>query len=92
MIKLNFVDDGIEVYNWSGAGVLTAKIAYGKDFEDFKKVPPEALTKLSRLITLAIATLTLQDADAATKAAKTELEAVTGPALVVPDKKLVVPA
>lgn len=91
MIKINFTESGVDVLNWSGAGVLSAKIEYGKDFEDLKGIPSESLTKLGRLITLAIATLVTQDATAALKASKTELDELLGPKLLVPDNKLVVP-
>lgn len=92
MMKLNFADGCVEIVVYTGAGPAIAKIEYGKDFDELRKVPLPQLQRLGTLLTLALSTLTYQDAAAQLKAARTEMEAIDGPKIEVPDKKLLVPA
>lgn len=91
MIKLNFLEDGVQVIVLTGAGPASAKIEYGEGFPVLKSLPENERLRLGKLLGLAIQTLNLNDAHAAAKASKEELDAINGPQLLVPDKKLVLP-
>lgn len=90
MIKVDFESDGVSVQLFTGAGPATAKVEYGEGFDKMKEVPEFEYARIGKLITLAIQTLALNDAHAAAKWAKAELDK-DGPQIVVPDKSLVVP-
>lgn len=90
MMKLNFVEDGVQIVLYTGAGPATAKIEYGNEFAELKAVPLEQMQRVGKLIALGVAHLKLQDVHAQAKAAKSEVEE-TGPKIIQPDRKLVVP-
>ena len=90
MIKLNFLEDGVQVVILTGAGPASAKLEYGEGFPALKAIPEQERARLGKLLGLAIQHLKLQDAHAAAKAAKEELDAINGPQLLVPYKKIVV--